>query len=253
MITSSNPTTWEQLEEYVADILTKCGMTVESQKALELVRGKVNVDVYSEQDFNGRTSRFVFECKHWSNPVPKSVIHGFRTVVSDSGANFGYIISKCGFQGGAIEAVDLTNVKLLTWLEFQNEFESDYFENYFRPKIKEYVDPICTPTEPIAPIALSRRLDDKNIEQFLALKDEYEIFAHICLTQFPYMDIALGKGPLKLPLSSSYPEATAKLPPSIVEIEGYEEFLNEAKKISNDAYEKFQEVLYPLPKEDEAP
>lgn len=249
MITSKHPEAWQELEELVADILFKCGMAVTIQKDLTLARGSVNVDVYAEHTVKGRPYRLLCECKYWSAPIPRTVIHAFRSVVSDSGSNFGYLISKNGFQPGALEAADFTNIKLLTWMEFQAEFEEEYFQNYFRSKIEEYVDPICTLTEPISPMMLQRagRLDDRNMEEFLALKNQYEVFAHICLSQFPFMDLLKRDNALKLPLEQTFPKAIAELPPSIVGISGYEEFLGEAQLIVAQAYSEFQRVLYPLP------
>jgi restriction system protein len=59
------------------------------------------------------------------------VIHSFRTVVSDIGANIGYIIAPSGFQSGSVNASEFTNIKLVTWEEFQNEFEETWLCVYF--------------------------------------------------------------------------------------------------------------------------
>jgi len=46
-------------------------------------------------------------------------VHSFQSVVSNIGANLGYIISRNEFQSGAYEAASKTNIVLLTWNEFQ--------------------------------------------------------------------------------------------------------------------------------------
>jgi hypothetical protein len=48
--------------------------------------------------------------------VPLEVIHSFRTVVADCGANRGFVISSvAGFQSGAHKAAQNTNVELVTF------------------------------------------------------------------------------------------------------------------------------------------
>jgi len=54
-------------------------------------------------------------------------VHAFRTTVADGGAHIGYVISKVGCQSRAFEAAKLSNVKLLTWSDFQDEFEQTWF------------------------------------------------------------------------------------------------------------------------------
>jgi hypothetical protein len=54
---------------------------------------------------------YAIECKNWRKKVPRSVVHGFRTVVGDSGANWGAIVSLHGFQSGAYEAARYSNVR----------------------------------------------------------------------------------------------------------------------------------------------
>jgi hypothetical protein len=51
-------------------------------------------------------------------------VHSFRTVIADMGADVGIIISANGFQRGAMAAAALTNIRLMTWEEFQQAFET---------------------------------------------------------------------------------------------------------------------------------
>src|SRR6516162_241671 len=98
MITSRQPEGWQELQEAVGAVLRECGFTVEIEKKLDAARGTVEIDVYSEEVVNGRKYVILCECKHWNHRVPQSVIHGFRSVIADSGANLGYIVSSAGFQ-----------------------------------------------------------------------------------------------------------------------------------------------------------
>lgn len=123
-IYNDHPSSWRDLQIRVAAILSDIGYICTIERDIDTVRGKVNIDVYAEKTGIGPSQVILAECKYWTANVPKSVVHSFRTVVGDSGANYGYIVSKTGFQSGAIEAVDKSNVSLLTWDEFQEFFKA---------------------------------------------------------------------------------------------------------------------------------
>ncbi|MDM0055234.1 restriction endonuclease [Variovorax fucosicus] len=122
MIYSSEPSDWRDLQNKVGDVLRVCGMKAEVEHTLETVRGKVDVDVYAADETVRPSLTYLCECKHWSTAVPKNVVHGFRTVVNDTGAHVGIIISRSGFQSGAYEAAEKSNVRLVDWFEFQAIF-----------------------------------------------------------------------------------------------------------------------------------
>ncbi|QUS54071.1 hypothetical protein [Pseudovibrio brasiliensis] len=63
-------------------------------------------------------------------------------MTADFGANVGYIISKAGFQSGAFEASELTNIKLMTWKEFQLEFEEQWYWQHLTKQVKQQLEPI---------------------------------------------------------------------------------------------------------------
>lgn len=125
MTRRATPDDWRDLQRQVATILSDAGMAVETEKTVQTARGHVEVDVHAEDRLRGRRYVVAVECKHWRARVPQTVIHAFRTVVSEMGANAGYLVSSSGFQSGAMTAAELTNVRLVTWEEFQAEFASD--------------------------------------------------------------------------------------------------------------------------------
>jgi hypothetical protein len=86
-----------------------CGTTIHT------VRGYVDVDIVIEDTTRQPHTLILCECKHWKRKIPKSVVHAFRTVVQDSGASIGYVISEQGFQTGATAAAATSNVRLVTW------------------------------------------------------------------------------------------------------------------------------------------
>ena len=116
-ITKIVPSDWKDLQDKVCKFLNEAGYPSESPKEIETVRGKIEVDVFSKTE-NEILRQFICECKFWNAPVPKEKVHAFRSVVSDSGSMLGIIISKNGFQSGAYEAANCTNVLLKSWDEF---------------------------------------------------------------------------------------------------------------------------------------
>ncbi|HTN07609.1 restriction endonuclease [Agriterribacter sp.] len=119
------PSDWKQLQTFTATILSECGFDTEIEKTIETVRGKVEVDVHAQRKA-AFDSKIICECKYWQSPVPQTVIHAFRTIINDSGASRGYIISKAGFQKGAYEAIVKSNVSILSWEEFQEKFKLEW-------------------------------------------------------------------------------------------------------------------------------
>lgn len=127
-IFKNEPDNWKDLQIKVAQLLSDIGFDSEIEKDIETVRGKVNIDVFSVNNSEKPTTVILAECKNWNKNVPKSVVHSFRTVINDYGANFGFIISKVGFQKGAYEAIINSNIQLFSWFEFQEYFKEKWLE-----------------------------------------------------------------------------------------------------------------------------
>jgi hypothetical protein len=63
----------------------------------------------------------------------------FRTVMADTGAHRGYIISRAGFQSGAFEATANTNIDLVTFAKLQEIF-SDRWRIAMGERLTPYTD-----------------------------------------------------------------------------------------------------------------
>lgn len=100
MITSAVPRDWKALQGQVGQILSECGLDVTVEKHVATVRGTVEIDVYARDSCHRPVLIYLCECKHWKTAVPQTIIHAFRTVVTDCGAHCGLIISSAGFQKG---------------------------------------------------------------------------------------------------------------------------------------------------------
>lgn len=245
MLTVHIPTTWQELQNQAGRILSECGFTVEIEKLIDTVRGKVTIDVYAEETVRGRLYKLLCECKRWKAPVPQTVIHSFRTVVGDSGANVGYIISSGGFQSGAFSAAELSNIELVTWEGFQDKFQESWLENYLLPFVADHFDPLLTYTEPLLPRAFSSLPDDRK-RQFIALKDRYDPFGWLMMMFTPYTKMLRKEGFPKLPLRAHFKEGSTpekEIPAAVLDALGYRDFLDAAVEYGDKATSEFREII----------
>ncbi len=138
-IFNDQPLDWRDLQNKCGKILGDIGFQSEIEENIQTVRGIVNVDVLARN--NNINESIIVECKHWNTKVPKSIIHSFRSVVSDYGANSGFIVSKAGFQKGSYEAIKNTNLYLMEFDEFQEHFKLRYL-NYIISKLQKVGHPL---------------------------------------------------------------------------------------------------------------
>lgn len=171
------PKDWKDLQNKVAEILTEAGYKTEIGKDIKTVRGIVNIDVFSVDESQSPNIIYLCECKYWERPLPKTIVHSFRTVVSDYGANFGIIISKKGFQKGALEAAKYTNIELVDWFDFQDMFIEKWlpaiiqniYEEY--KALTDYADPLISPSL----IKKLNQFGKDKVEKFYKLHRKYAI------------------------------------------------------------------------------
>ena len=115
----ASPTSWQELERFVAQFFREMGCETSVGRTVSLPRGSVKVDVLVEDPIISPAARYVIECKYWRRRVPKEVVHAFRTVTNEIGADRGFLVATGGFQVGAKEAAVSTNVQLVTWAQLQ--------------------------------------------------------------------------------------------------------------------------------------
>lgn len=214
------------------------------RKRVQTVRGDVQLDVYADEEVHGRSYSIICECKHWKLRVPQNVIHAFRTVVTDIGANIGYIVSLSGFQQGAFKASDLTNIKLVTWEEFQNTFERTWLGEYFSPQIAERLDDLLTYTEPFLELWFPK-LSEADKQRYLSLKKQYDLFGRLVMSFTPYAQSRRDEGYPTLPIIdrlSPESDLLAKVPSDILNERGYREFLEAAIEHGEQAVKQFHDL-----------
>lgn len=172
-ISGKDPVVWKELQQYCANILNDCGFDAVTEKSISTVRGAVKVDVYVEKR-GAYNIKILCECKYWNSSVPQTIVHAFRTVVEDSGANQGIIISKTGFQKGAYEAARDANIALFSWQEFQDAFKMDYLHFIIDRNYKKGYE-LRTKANTILEIYDKHRLilSDEEFNAFQLLREAY--------------------------------------------------------------------------------
>ena len=241
MITCNVPDSWQSLQTEVGRILEECGFSVEVEKKIQSARGVVELDVYAEETVRGRKYAIACECKHWKSRIPQTVVHGFRTVVQEIGANIGYIVSMEGFQSGAVAAGDLTNLKLVTWQEFQNIFEESWFEEFFTKQIDEKLDGLMTYAEPFLPMWFEK-MSDEDKAKYYSLKEKYDLFGMIMQSLGPYSRMFRKEQIPTLPLRArlKIDPILSTIPDRILDETAYRELLDASVAYGEAALAEFR-------------
>lgn len=243
MITRKVLENWRSLQIEVGQILTECKFTVEVEKKIKSPRGGVEIDVFAEECVHGRKYVIACECKFWRKSIPQTVIHSFRTVVQEVGANIGYVISKEGFQSGAFSASEFTNIKLVTWEEFQANFETCWLEEHFSKKIDERLHPLMTYSEPFLP-RWFELMSEGDKKAYITLKEKYDFFGMLMQSLGPYSR-QITKEPFpSLPIIDWLkPDPIIEtIPNEILSETGYKEFLNLAIEYGEAATSEFRKL-----------
>lgn len=110
---------WFEFQEDIKDHFNSLGADAETNVRVQGVRTCHDIDVLVKTRFLGENITWVVEAKHWKSKVTKAQVLVLRSIVDDIGADRGFIISVAGFQSGAFEAANDTNVKLKTFDELK--------------------------------------------------------------------------------------------------------------------------------------
>lgn len=138
---------WKDLQRRVSRILAECGFVAETQKVITTARGRTEVDVYAKDPLTTPEALYICECKRWASRVPQAEVQTFRTIVADAGAHFGLFISSAGFQAGAHDVMQHTNIRLLDWASFQQLFIERWCTSFWVPTVRTSADALAGHTE----------------------------------------------------------------------------------------------------------
>ena len=202
LIEDCEPNTWQELEDWVTRILSEAGFRAQRGRALETARGSVNVDVVAFDDAITPPVLTFFECKYWKEPVTQTVVHAFRTIVIDSGANTGLIVSRRGFQSGAEAAAQFSNIRLLDWCEFQELYAERWISKYMNRQVSSALDPLHEYTG-LGNSRISQTADalpQPARDEFRRLCEKHSAAVTTLTVMFSDVVLGITRGPLSLPL-----------------------------------------------------
>ena len=127
---------WFDFQEKIAQHFRSLGVSAVTNETVRGIRTDHDIDIYATSKYLGTNIKWVIEAKYWNTKIPKEKVLALRTIVEDIGADKGFIISQVGFQSGAIEATENTNIQLYTFEELifntRNYIQSEILETYIR-------------------------------------------------------------------------------------------------------------------------
>lgn len=103
---------WEKYQQEVAAFFKSLDFNTEVESKIKGARGNHKIDVLVSYEKFGISFKWVIECKYWKNAVPKEKVLALLSVVQDVGADKGFLLSETGFQAGAINSAEKTNITL---------------------------------------------------------------------------------------------------------------------------------------------
>ena len=103
---------WRTYQREAAQFLSSLGFDVAVDEKLRGVRGSHDVDVVARGQRAGLELLWVVECKRWNRRVSKDRVLTLRALIEDVGADKGILLAENGFQSGARDAAQGTNVQL---------------------------------------------------------------------------------------------------------------------------------------------
>lgn len=110
---------WKKYQEDAASYFRSLGLDASTDVTVDGVRTSHDIDVLVKSHHVGFDITWVVECKHWKTPVSKLHVLALREIVADVGADRGILLSEAGFQSGAREAANLTNVQVTSISEMR--------------------------------------------------------------------------------------------------------------------------------------
>src|SRR5262245_18978288 len=110
-------TDWAAYQEEAAEFFRSIGLEANTNVTLKGVRTSHDIDVVVRSNHVGFNLLWLVECKHWKTSVSKLHILALREIVADLGADRGILLAESGYQRGALEAAQLTNVQLTSIAE----------------------------------------------------------------------------------------------------------------------------------------
>ena len=125
---------WYIFQEEIKNHFISLGCQAQTNISVHGIRTVHDIDILVESKFLGHTIKWIIEAKRWNTKVSKLHVLALRQIVDDIGTDKGFIISERGFQKGAFEAANNTNIDLLTFNELKSlansTIQNEILNNY---------------------------------------------------------------------------------------------------------------------------
>jgi Restriction endonuclease len=123
-----SPEEYEQLTKGIVERLNRQDVFRTDRVAQNEViigrSGPNQIDVIWEGAVNETRERWVFECRHYKNPIKRKDLHAFRGVVDDISDDLptrGYMVTKTGYQRGAKKVAETYGITIIELREPTSE------------------------------------------------------------------------------------------------------------------------------------
>ena len=116
---------WQELQKESASLFRSLGCEAKIEEKIEGARGVHKIDLLVKYRAIGMESVWIVECKNWNSNVSKEKVLALQSIVQDVGADKGILISKQGFQSGAIRCAENSNIILTDFQELQTIIQEE--------------------------------------------------------------------------------------------------------------------------------
>lgn len=121
------PKDWFDYQEQTAAFFRNLGLDAKTNVTVQGARTQHDIDVLVKMHHVGFDVTWAIECKHWKTKVSKLHVLGLRTIVQEIGADRGILLCEVGFQSGAMEAAQLTNVVVTSLANVMQSAQRDIY------------------------------------------------------------------------------------------------------------------------------
>jgi len=119
---------WKKYQKATSDLFMSLGCSAEVDKLVKGARVAHKIDIWVTFNKFGFQNRWAVECKYWNSNVTKEKVMALKSIVDDLGADRGIIISKTGFQSGAIRAATYMNISLTSLEDLKQTVQDDLIQ-----------------------------------------------------------------------------------------------------------------------------
>ena len=123
---------WKDYQEEAASFFRSLGLEAATDVSVPGIRTPHDIDVLVKSRHVGFEFIWLVECKLWKTRVSKAHVLALRSIVTDLGADRGIMLAEQGYQKGAIEAAESTNVQVTSLQKLRVDTKSYIYSRRLR-------------------------------------------------------------------------------------------------------------------------